>query len=495
MKSLDIESRLTELGNRWPVPSVAGAVQSRLNGIQQPAKRTPSRRILQWTGMGAVAAAAVALIAIGMSMFAAPSSLYAQVKESIRTSLSAHLQIVSIDPSGSRTIGTLWYSRELGVRGEAGNEVFIDDGKQQWNWNTADNGPAIVSRRASRDGIAMVAESLQLPNPSEALVRASEYDREILDQKCKAFKVAIQSQQPAMRVLAWQNEAGKVLLVRTEQSDGARGDWRTTRELSITYNVDVPREKFTPQFPASATIVNEDRVWLDRFPIEKSLATAESGGLLFAVHELSRCENGSFYVVSSVRGSAEHLKQHPPKSRNLNLRTTVLEVAEQLCSPTSQQDFHLAPIASSEIDGVHFLWWLATDRNYFTVEAGKRIPQGVGTKMESELGRVELPLMAQYRGELRGTAIVSTKATVTLSKDANVLSLQDVTTQVLHDASLSRDGLLVHTFGNATGGCVPSSSTTVDQMVQSLQAALEWLATHDELGEVRVGGGGMPPAK
>lgn len=502
MNTNDIESQLAELASRWPVTSVAEAVQSRLNTIPSTAKRSPSHPILKWSGMGAVAAAAMVLIAIGTSMFVTPSTLYAQVKESIRNSLSVHLQIVSVDSSGSRTIGTLWYSRELGVRGEAGNEVFIDDGKQQWTWSAADNAPGIVSRRASRDGIAMVADSLQLPPQSEALVRASEFDREILDQKCKAFKVPVsetngsnaQVGSPAIRVIAWQNEAGKTLLVRSEQFDTAKNEWKITREVSMTYDVEVPRDKFTPRFPASTTIVNEDRVWLERYPIEKALATAESGGLLFGVHELKRCENGSYYVVSSVRGTAEHLKQHPPKSRKLNLQTTLLEVAEQFCSVTTQQDFHLVPIASSEIDGVHFLWWLATDRSYFRVEGGKRNPQEVGKKLASEPGHVELPLMANYRGELQGKSIVHTKATVQLPSDASILSLREVAMRVQQDATLSRDGLLVHTFENSTGRYVSASSITADQMVQSFQAALEWLGEFDELGGASIGGGGQAPA-
>ncbi|MFO1065883.1 MAG: hypothetical protein U0892_18625 [Pirellulales bacterium] len=501
MKTEDIESQLDELGNRWPVPSVADTVQRRLNVIDQPGNRTASRRMLRWSGLGAVAAAAVALIAIVTSMISAPSSLYAQVKESIRKSLSVHLQITSVDSSGTRTIGTLWYSRELGVRGEMGDEVFIDNGKQQWNWHAVDNAPAVVSRRASRDGIALVADALSLPRRSEKPIRASKFDREIQGKNCAAYEVPIpksngpdsQTVVPATRVLVWQNDEGQILLIRSEQFDGNQGDWKTTRELSITYDIEVPRDKFSPQFPASTLIVDEDRVWADRFPVEKSLATSESGGLLFAVHELSRCENGSYYVISSVRATAEHLKKYPPKQRKLNLQTTVLDVAEQFCSATTQQDCHLAPLASSEIDGVHYLWWLATDRNYFVVEADKRVLQAVGKKMESELGRVQVPLMANYRGELMGSSMISTHATVELAKGSAVLTLHDVAERVRRDASLSHDGLLVHTFENATGRYVPASSITADQLVRSWEAELDWLKANDQLGEISIHGNGTTP--
>ena len=501
MNTNDIESQLTELGSRWPVASVAEAVQSRLNNVQPSSKHSPAHPILKWSGMGAVAAAAMVLFVIGTSMFMTPSSLYAQVKESIRQALSVHLQIVSVDSSGSRTIGTLWYSRELGVRGEAGNEIFIDDGQQQWSWAAADNAPALVSRRRSRDAIAMVVDALQLPPQSEGFVRASEFDQVIQDEKCKAFKVPIpevkeshaQSSLPAMRLLAWQNEAGKTLLVRSEQYNAEKNEWRMTREVSMAYDVEVPREKFTARFAASTTIVNEDRVWLDRYPIEKALATAESGGLLFGVHELKRCENGSYYVVSSVRGTSEHLKQHPPRSRKLNLQTTIIDVAEQSCSIGMQQNSHLVPIAMSEIDGVHFLWWLAVDRSYFKLEGGKRIPQPVGKKMESEPGKVEISLMANYRGELQGKSVF-TQATITLPQDTQVLSLRDVAARVQQDAKLSRDGLLIHKFENAGGRYVPSSSITTDQMVSSFLAGLEWVGDSDELGGVNLGGSGLIPS-
>lgn len=502
MTTNDVESQLTELGQRWPVPSVAEAVQDRLSSLPKSPVKPASQRVLQWTGMGAVAAAIVIVAMIYLSLIATPTTLLAQVTESIRKSMSAHLQIVSTDSSGARTVGNVWYSRDLGVRGEMGDEVFLDNGQQQWTWRDADKAPAVVSRRASRDGIAMIAETLQLPNASDKPIRAAEHDQEIRGQKCVAYKVTFHSvsdpnspqKKQENRVLVWQNNVGNTLLVRSEQLDAATGSWKTNRELSITYDVEVSSDKFFPQFPDSTKIVDEDRVWMDRFAIEKAMATTESGGLLFAVHEVSRCDNGSFYIVSSVRGTAQHLKDHPPKTRRLNLQTILLDVAEQFCAATTQQDCHVAPLASSEIDGVHYLWWLATDRNYFTIVENKRVPQSVGSKMESEEGRVRIPLMANYRGELAGSSMVSTFVTVDLPKEAKKLSLHDVALQLMKDSNLSQEGLLVHTFENATGRYVPARSITADQMVQFFQTELDWLGANDELKSANVmGGNPVPP--
>lgn len=500
MKRDDMELKLKDLGNRWPVPSVVEAVQNRLKSMPNPRRNPPSRRLFQWTGLGAVSAAVVAFIIVGVSMFSAPTNLYAQVQESIRKSVSAHLQIVSTAPDGTRTVSALWYSRERGVRGESNEESFVDNGQQQWIWQGTTNAPAIVSRRASRDGIAMISDMLQLPTESGSLGRAAEFDREILGQKCAAYKEAIsqgsesllEAKKPKSRVLAWQNEQGQIVLIRGEQFEELTRTWKTSRELSITYGIEIPTEKFMATFPSSTTIVDEDRVWSDRFAIEKALATTESGGLLFAVHELSRCDNGSYYVVSSVRGTSEHLKKHPPRSRRLNLQTTLLDVAEQFCAATTQQNCHIAPIASSEIDGVHYLWWLATDRNYFVLDENKRLPRTVGKKMESKAGQIELPLMANYRGELAGSSMVSAIATVDLRSEVKALSLHEIALRVKQDSSLSREGLLIHNFANATGHYVPADSLTADQMVKCFQAQLDWLSAHDELRDPAMSVG-LPP--
>ncbi len=496
MTKNDIESRLLDLANRWPVGSVADAVEHRLRSIPRPRQQQSSRRAMQWTGMGVAVAAALAVAAFYVAIVAVPTNLYAQVADSIRKSMSAHMQIVSTNADGSRTVGAIWYSRELGVRGELGDESFIDNGKQQWTWKASNEAPSIVSRRASRDAIAMIADTLQLPKGSDQVTRATESDREIQGQKCSAYKVTVpvgsdsdpHAKKPENRILAWQNELKQIVLVQHEQLDTPTGKWRSTRELTITYDVMIADDKFTAKFPASTRIVDEDRVWTERFAIEKAHAPAESGGLLFAIHELSRCDNGSYYVVSSVRGTNEHLRKHPPKSRRLNLQTSLLDVAEQFCSVTSQQNCHIAPIASHEIDGVHYLWWLAVDRSYFRVESNQRVPQPAGKKMESELGHIRLPLLANYRGELAGSSMVSTYASVDLPKDARVLSLRDVALQVQQDSALSQQGLMVHTFENSVGSYVPANFLTVEKMVKFLQSELDWLSANDELGEANLSG-------
>jgi hypothetical protein len=174
----------------------------------------------------------------------------------------------------------------------------------------------------------------------------------------------------------------------------------------FTINQSMLTDKFAANFPAKARIIDADRALAERFPLDRALVTAESGGLLFAVHEACRGEDETWYIVSSVRGTTEYLKEHPPQRRRLNLQTTLLDVAEQPWGPgIDSVAMHRAVMATAEMDGVHYVWWLAVRRRFFTVENGVRTPfpqpltePGTPFLEESEPGRLNVVLTAHYRG-------------------------------------------------------------------------------------------------
>src|SRR5438034_78172 len=119
-----IEDLLADLGQKWPVSSVAGAVTARIEAesISLPARSSaPAWRI----GLLASAAAAVSL-AISITIFAifsAPGTLQAQVERALARTRAAYITVSGLDAQGVRRNANIWYSTERGFRMESPEEI------------------------------------------------------------------------------------------------------------------------------------------------------------------------------------------------------------------------------------------------------------------------------------------------------------------------------------------------------------------------------------
>ncbi|MGH7139976.1 MAG: hypothetical protein ACREHD_29910, partial [Pirellulales bacterium] len=340
MSHQELESELIALGNRWPAPSVKEKVMAKIiSETASPACRPRGRfRIGVWLTAASLLLAAILTVALTL---AKPRTLHAQVVADLNSTSVAHMTISALDDRGVRRQGDVWYSHERGFRLETPDETTVDDGKQQWTWRTVPAGEnTIVSRRASPGTAAMISEMFRLGTaPADwHRQRAKEHDREIAGSACEAFVVEPPAQQvlsddgstfvreqhpPRLIVLRDLRER----IVRVDEQRQVDGRWQPGRQISIEYDADVPPEKFAANYPAGARVIDASGALAERFPLERGLATAEAGGLLFAVHEAFRGEDDTWYVVSSVRGTPEYLKSHPPQRRRLNLQTVVLDVA------------------------------------------------------------------------------------------------------------------------------------------------------------------------
>ncbi len=488
----DLESRLSQLGENWPVGSVADAVAKRLESAPLPQREAPRSRRWQMTFAGSVALL-VAFAFLWTTLLSAPATLSAQVKAAIAKARTAHVSIVTIDGRDGRQKAELWYSRNVGFRAESPQEFILDNGQQQWAWNpTLKDAELVIARRASRNAAGMLADSLQLGSaPADwRKGRSAEFDREIQGQRCEAHLVeppaaaastAFGDTGPSpMRFVVWLDPQQRVVQIEEQRQSNAT--WKTRRETSIAYDVEVAGEKFAARFPPAAKIVDADGLWDDRFPLEKALATTESGGLVFAVHEITRCDNEMFYVVSSVRGTREHLEKYPPKRRMFNLQTTMLDVAEQLAGVRVGQECHHAMLTSAELEGVHYVWWLAVPRKYFLKKDGVKVPQDIGAKLEFEPGRVRIPLAAYYRDSRAGNGLVSAQVEITLPNPGASETLVEVAGRARRDALLNSEGLSL--YGGITANEVRilrPASTTDAELAAGLASQIEWLRLNDEV--------------
>ncbi len=266
---------------------------------------------------------------------------------------------------------------------------------------------------------------------------------------------------------------------------GAR---RAFSRVSLAYDVKVPADKLAVNLPAGGRVIDADRALEERFPLDKALARGDADGLLFAVHELQRGPDEMFYVVSSVRGTPEFLKKHPPQRRRVNLQVTLLEVAEQPAAAGTDLNYNRAVLASAEADGVHYLWWLAVRRRYFTVEQGKRTPDFEAPSLEVSPGKVRVPLQAIHRGSQGVQDWVRVNVDASVAADQVIQPLADLAARARRDALLIQQapGAIVRLLGWGKAGemrhtlPLPDRITDMD-FAEQVSRQLKWLHSLDEV--------------
>lgn len=481
MTPQNLEYQLVRLAADWPMPSVTDAVMARVEQLRlEPAVRQP-RRAPQWALLASAAAAVVA-IATWLVTVATPRSLQAQVQQAIEEAESAHIVISNTDVEGKRSQAEIWYSQAFGFRAESPDEIIIDDGTQQLSWRpAAEPGEVIVRRRASRDAISMIAESFRFESipAGWSQTRAEEFDREVHGARCQAYLVAPSTGNDVRLILLTDAQRRIALINEQRQSDG---QWKSGREVSIEYGASLAAEKFVAKPPEGARVIDADGLLEKQFPLEKALATTEAGGMLFAVHDVNRVDAETFFVLSSVRGTPEYLKQNPPQRRHLNLQASILDVAQQPSTPGNGDGCNRATLATAESEGVHYLWWLAVRRRYFSVDEGVETVRSEMPSLEIEPGRVKLPLQAIPRTP--GASWIT--AFVQVDLPAASLSLEQVAGRVRRDVLAIRQdvGAQAAMHGGVKTGVLeflqPADVSNADY-ARAITEQLEWLHSLDEV--------------
>lgn len=499
MSPSKIEDLLVNLGQKWPVPSVAEAVMARIDSesISRPAPTTARA----WR-MGLWASAAAVSVAVGIALVAilsAPRTLQAQVERDLARTTAAHITIRGLDEQGVRREANIWYSRERGFRMESAEQIIVDDGRQQWEWQPGlVSDETLVVRRPSGDGRQMLSEMFAMKDvPADwKQHRAAEHDREIAGEKCQGYVVTPPAVQelsedgrgltPArnpVRIIVWTDRQDRI--VQMEEQRQVQGQWQSGRQTSIRYEAEVPAERFAANLPARAKVVNADASLEERFPLAAALATKESQGLLFAIHEAQRMEGGMIYIVSSVRGTPAYLKAHPHVHRRFNLTTTHLDVAIVPDSAGNiDGDWNRASLASAQHQGVCYSWWIAVPRRYYAVKDGVEVPRDRPAAGRA-IDKPQITLFANPYAlrDSRGV-IPSVSATLELSPSEKAATLQQIAAHVLHDATLlTAHGVGVGLMGGIdkhTQRSMNPHGVDADQYVVEIRSQLAWLHSLDE---------------
>ncbi len=414
MISDNVEDRLARLGEGWPVASIAENVMARVRTVDDRATlpRRPRRRAL---AAAAAAAVCAALGVVWIYVASTPSTLMAAMQDSLVRSRSAHLILTQTDDRGKTHRADAWYRRDHGFRIESPEGVLVDDGKYEWSWATpADKDRESIVIRQPSDKVNFarsISQWLAFPDVQlGSKTRLPEADRLIGGVPCQALVVTPPAHDPDLPpdsppapvrtiVLADAGQRVHEITVQVKKNE----TWQPGIGIRIEYDVDVPHDRVALRLPDGARIIDPETAFTDRYPLDKALTRVELGGLLFGVHDVRPLKDGEgFYVVTSVRGTPEYLKNYPPARRRVNMSVPVmLEVAFQ---PRWKQlgDAHdRITIAEVTREDVQLSWWLVIPRRYFVVKNGKKefLTAKAGDdadRLDKSPGKVRIPLEATY---------------------------------------------------------------------------------------------------
>lgn len=460
---------MAQLRAAWPVGSMADDVMARIRE-SSPRPRGRRRLVLGLSLSGVAAAVFLAWLAVVNQ----PKTLLAAVEEGLKRAQSAHVTTTAWDDHDAPHSFDIWYRRGEGLRVDVPGQVIVEDGKTQWSWSTGPGAaePIVLRQRSPGFFTTGLLSKLALPDirGDWARFRTPELDRAVDGRACRAYRLSLadleemprgaraaDGQEHRALILA---EADERIALITLERRPAGGDWKRERAIHIEYDVPVAAEKVAARFPAGARIVDCDQAFNSLFPLEKALHKVELGGLILAVHDVQPLKDREgMYVISSVRGTPEFLKQYPPRRRFINPEITMLDVAFQpMTNRMWSSKYDIIGLGVANREGIEYRWWVIVPRRFFEMKEGKRVYQperdvsvipGEPARLDDVPNAARIPLAATYWDEKhrdsRGVQQeVSTWAVVPLLPDRGPTTWEDI-------AARARRDLLVMGCGSAGG--------------------------------------------
>jgi hypothetical protein len=526
----NVEERLARLRAEWPAESIVDRVMARLGTSLDPVAArsawfTRPRLFAALAASGLLAAVGLAWLLIATH----PTTLLATVEQNLARAGSAHLDVTFWDDKGQAHKSEVWYRRDGGLRAEGPDEVIVEDVQFQWTWRKeAKPGEVIVLRQPRPNFLGRsLARLLALPDIPSFLSRdrAPELDRAIDGTACRGYLLNPTGPDPDLPpgakpvnqrpfrgvVLADAEDRVHQITFQERRDDG---QWRSVREIRIDYGAAVAPEMLAARLPAGARVIDRDRVFEDRYPLEGALHRVDAGGLLFAVHDVRPLKDREgLYVVSSVRGTAEFLRKYPPRRRWINAEVSALDVAMQpMASGNYGGKYDRIVLGNAAREGVEYSWWMIVPRRYFKIKNGEKVfePESDVSFMPGEPGRLDdlpgkarVPLAANYWDERLRDAngamgTVARWVEVALPADRRPTTVEDVASRARHDLQMMQYGgssSLMGVAADARGDAQtlkPMSRFEPDKVSDAEYAAavrrgLDDLRQSDEIREVDAG--------
>ena len=193
-----------------------------------------------------------------------------------------------------------WYQHDAGVVEETwrDNKLLskrIDNGQYMWLYRPGND---IVTRSESLDPVGIVADILDIRKITEKTIRDPGNDKVFNSERYFAY-VSF-NEEDTHQILIWLDE-----MKRLHEWEKRRvvndSQWRTFRAGRVEYNIEVDSGIFAAEFGPDVKIVEVDKILDEYFSLDEVIFAREELGLVFAVHELKRCQDDLIYTVCSIR--------------------------------------------------------------------------------------------------------------------------------------------------------------------------------------------------
>ena len=300
-----VERKLRHAGGQLKrEDSMVTSVMSRVESASPP-----RRRLLHpWAVRGMALAAGIAAISAGVWFAvviggASPALAYADVVKALEKVRTARFVVDGAD-AGNRF--TCTYEQGVGLRFEGAMDgvklLVVDDGKRQW--------------MRQGDGDVTEADSIGLMGQFTKALMANEYldgakrdrggDETIDGVPCRLYAKPQSEVVPGMRV--WLDGEDRVR--RLEVGRVVDGKWVARQTGVVHYDVPVDRKLFEPPaVPGGGKPVDMKALVASEFSLDDAVAKAEALGMILAIHEVRRGDDGTLLVRSSLRPTAETLEK------------------------------------------------------------------------------------------------------------------------------------------------------------------------------------------
>ena len=246
------------------------------------------------------AAAAVILIGLVVLFGNGQATLYAQVVKALENARTIHAVTKNLDNGQWEKNTEVWYEHGKGIvetswRDGQKTYIRIDNGKYMWVYRAGDD---FAKRLKTIDPMGVARKLLQVDSFRKQAIRDPSEDKVVNGIRYLAYVRS--NPENTYRILTWLDEAKrvrgweKIRLLDT-------GQWETYRIGEVEYNIELSPKVFTPNFGEDVEIVELDTKLDEHFDLDDALFTKEELGLIFAVHELVRCDEGLIFAVSSIR--------------------------------------------------------------------------------------------------------------------------------------------------------------------------------------------------
>ena len=246
-------------------------------------------------------AAAIIFCVLGLLVFFGNGeTLYAQVIKAIENARTIHAVTKNLDNGQWEKNTEVWYDQNKGVvetSWDKGEKTYmrIDNGQHMWKYRAGDN---FAKRSKTIDPMGVARKLLNVDSFKKQAIRDPSKDKVVNDIRYLAYVRS--NPENTYRILTWLDEAKRVRgWEKMHLLDS--GQWETYRIGEVEYNVELSPNVFVPDFGEDVAIVDVDTKLDEYFDLEDALFTKEELGLIFAVHELVRCEGDLIFAVSSIR--------------------------------------------------------------------------------------------------------------------------------------------------------------------------------------------------